>query len=212
MKEYLAYKIYNIVSPLSFRVRLIRMRYVDTGRKNKLTQSWAFMIEPEEMMAERNNGLVIKNDNLGMVLMRPDEMMLASLFQYMIGNCDYSVAGRHNMKIMGLPGFGSDGYTPVPYDFDYTGFVDADYAIPGENLGITSVRERYFLGPCAEEQAYQQAINYLENNRSEIMAMLNAFPYLGEKEKSSMIAYIEAYYTRSNKPGFIEQDLKRTCR
>ena len=54
LKEYLCYKIYNIISPVSFRVRLVRMTYVDTGRKNKVTEGWAFMIEPKHMLAERH--------------------------------------------------------------------------------------------------------------------------------------------------------------
>ncbi len=102
LKEYLAYKLYSIITPISFRVRLIRMVYVDTGRKNRVTKGWAFMIEPEEMLAERHDALVIKNDKLSMKVMNQEELMLASLFQYMIGNSDYSVAGRHNMKILGL--------------------------------------------------------------------------------------------------------------
>ena len=212
LTEYLAYRIYNILSPLSFRVRLIRMKYVDTGRKNKLTEGWAFMIEPEKMMAERSGGLVIKNDQVGMVLTRQDEMLLTSLFQYMIGNGDYSVAGRHNIKLLGMPGFGSLGYTPVPYDFDYSGLVNTYYAKPGESLGIRSVTERYFLGPCAEDEAYLEAIQYMEEHREEILELLNNFPYLAEKVKSRVIAYIEQYYSAAESPGFIEQKLRATCR
>ena len=119
LKEFLAYRIYNIISPVSFRVRLIRMKYVDTGRKNKVSEGWAFMIEPEAMLAERVGGLVVKKDDLAISLMKPGDMDLAAMFMYMIGNCDYSITGRHNMKILGMPGFGSEGYTPVPYDFVY---------------------------------------------------------------------------------------------
>lgn len=212
LTEYLAYRIYNILSPLSFRVRLIKMKYVDTGRKDRLTEGWAIMIEPEKMMAERNGGLVIKNDKVGMAHTRQDEMLVTSLFQYMIGNGDYSVAGRHNIKLLGMPDFGSKGYTPVPYDFDYSGIVDAYYAEPGENLGIKSVTERYFLGPCAENEAYLEAIQYMEKHREEILELVNTFPYLGEKEKSRVIAYIEQYYRAAESPRFIEQQLRSTCR
>ncbi len=88
------------------------MTYVDTGRKNKVTEGWAFMIEPEEMLAERKGARVVKNNELPTTLMRPLEMDVLALFQYMIGNTDFSVSGRHNIKILGLPGFGTNGYTP----------------------------------------------------------------------------------------------------
>ena len=212
LKEYLAYKIYNILSPVSFRVRLLRMKYVDTGRKNKVTESWAFMIEPEEMVAERHDALVIKKDELAMRFMEQESMDLVALFMYMIGNADYSIAGRHNVKILGLPGFGSKGYTPVPYDFDYTGLVNANYAIPGENLGITSVTERYFMGLCRDMSKYQPVIDHMENYRDEILEMINSFPHLGKKHKNEMISYLEGFYNLASDPGAIQKRLERSCR
>ncbi len=212
LKEYLTYKIYNILSPISFRVRLLRMKYVDTGRKNRVTESWAFMIEPEEMLAGRHDGQVIKKDELIMRLMKPETMDLVALFQFMIGNADYSIAGRHNVKILGLPGFGSEGYTPVPYDFDYTGLVNAEYALPGENLGITSIQDRYFLGLCREESEYQQVIDHLEKHRDEILEMINSFPYMKEKKKSEMISYLEGFFILASDTERIRKKLNKTCR
>lgn len=212
MLEYLAYKIYNLLTPVSFRVRLIKMKYVDTGRKNKASESWAFLIEPESMLVERNEGLLTKNDKLAMAFMRPEEMLRAALFQFLIGNSDYSVTGRHNMKILGLEGFGTEGYTPVPYDFDYAGLVDASYAIPGENLGISSVTQRYYLGPCRENAEYLAGMQYLEDHREEILELIQVFPYLGEKAKNKAIGYIESYFAAAAQPNFIKKDLESTCR
>jgi len=212
LKEFLAYKIYNLLSPVSFRVRLVHMKYIDTGRKNKESESWGFLIEPEEMVAVRNEGVVIKKDEISMRYMRTGEMDLAALFQYMIGNPDYSIAGRHNMKILGLPGFGSEGYTPVPYDFDYTGLVNAEYAIPGENLGISSVRERYYMGSCREDKEYQVAIDHILRHREEILELVSEFPYLSDKHKNEMIGYLEDYFSSASGPNFIRSKLKSTCR
>jgi hypothetical protein len=212
LKEYLAYKIYNLLSPVSFRVRLARMSFVDTGRKNRVTHSWAFIIEPEGLLAERLEALVVKNDELSMRLMKPEDMDLAAQFQYMIGNPDYSVAGRHNMKILGLPGFGSEGYTPVPYDFDYAGIVNASYAVPGENLGISSVRQRYYLGLCREDADYQKAIDHILDHREEIRKLVSDFPYLSTKHKKEMLNYLEGYFESTVRPGFIRSNLRATCR
>lgn len=211
LKEYLTYKIYNILSPFSFRVRLIRMKYVDTGRKSKVTEGWAFMIEPEEMLAERHNALSIKNDKLSMSFMEPESMDLMALFMFMVGNADYSIAGRHNVKILGLPGFGANGYTPVPYDFDYSGLVNATYAVPGEALGIESVRERYYLGLCREEAEFQLAIRQIQKHREEILQLISSFHYLDAKQKSEMIAYLEEYFDLASSPGQTKLILK-TCR
>ena len=212
LREYLAYKIYNILSDISFRVRLIDMTYVDTGRKGKITKSWAFMIEPEEMLAERLHALVIKKDDLRMSLMEPETFDLMAMFMFMIGNSDYSIGGRHNVKILGMEGFGTKGYTLVPYDFDYSGLVNASYAIPGENLGITSVKERYYLGPCREEGEYAQAIAKIKDHRDEILELIRTFEYLDEKNKEDVIGYLEEYFNMADTPYFISRSLESTCR
>lgn len=212
LKEYLAYKIYNILSPVSFRVRLLKMTYVDSGRKNKITEGWAFMIEPESMLAQRTGALVMKKDDLAMQLMRPGEIDVVALFQYMIGNADYSVTGRHNLKILGLPGFGTEGYTPVPYDFDYSGLVDAYYAIPGENLGLASVRDRYYLGPCREDEAFIAAIEHINQCREEIIQLVTGFDYLDPKYKNGSIQYFEEYFELAGHHQPFIHSLQRTCR
>ena len=212
LKEYLVYRIYNILSSYSFSTRLVRMKYIDTGRKNKVTESWAFIIEPEELLAERVNATAISRDALSMKMMEPKAMDLVSLFQYMVGNADYAINARHNVKILGLPGFGTNGYTPVPYDFDYSGFVNTVYAIPGENLGIKSVTDRYFLGPCREDLEYQQTIDHIENHKEEILNLITSFPYLEERRKKDMIRFIEGYFELSMSSGFIRGQLRSTCR
>ena len=116
------------------------------------------------------------------------------------------------MKLLGLPGFGTVGYTPVPYDFDYTGLVNAEYAIPGETLGISTVRERYFLGPCREDQEYQVAIDHINSLREEILELVSDFPYLRDKHKNEMIAYLEDYFHSASSQNFTGSKLKSTCR
>lgn len=212
LKEYLCYKIYNIISPVSFRVRLVRMTYVDTGRKNKVTTGWAFMIEPEAMLAQRHSATVVKLDNLSFRLMQSREIDIATLFLYMIGNPDFSLPHRHNVKILGLPGYGAKGYTPVPYDFDYSGFVDTYYSTPAEELGIASVRERYFLGPCREDNAYVAAIEHLNQYQEEILQLVQDFPYLEQKYKKGVISYLEDYFELAAHQKALIFSLQKTCR
>jgi hypothetical protein len=212
LKEYLCYKIYNIISPVSFGTRLIKMTYVDTGRKNKVTEGWAFMIEPEEMMAERNDALVVENDKLSMRLIKPGQLDVVALFMYMIGNADFSVTGRHNIKILGMPGYGTEGYTVVPYDFDYSGFVNASYAVPGENLGISSVRERYYLGLCRSDEVFVEAIEHIYQYREQILQVVNDFKYLKEKDKREVLDYLEEYFALSANASLLINSLKQTCR
>ncbi len=211
LKEYLCYKIYNIISPNSFRVRLVRMTYVDTGRKNRITEGWAFMIEPVEMLAQRFDAKEIKKEGLLSRNMRPVEMNMLALFQYMIGHTDYSVPLRHNVKILVLSGIGYAGYIAVPYDFDYSGLVDAHYALPAEFLNITSVRERYYVGPCRPEVDFVFAIEQLNSYREEILNLVWNFEYLDQKVKKSVVTYLEEYFDQAVHQKSLLFGFKRTC-
>jgi len=212
LREYLVYKIYNLVTPYSYRVRLVNMKYEDTGRDNRESQCWSFLIEPDDMMARRLRGRLIKNDVLSMRSVNRQVMDRLAMFQYMIGNGDYSVTGRHNLKIMALDPPGPTSFLPVPYDFDYTGFVNTHYAFPGEALGISSVRERYFLGPCRSESLHLMAIQELELVRDEIEALIWSFDYLDEDSRFDMIGYIESFFNTAANERFIERNISTTCR
>ena len=212
IKEYLTYKIYNEISPYSFRVRLIHMKYIDTGRKNKETHSWAFMIEPEEMMADRLGMASIKSDHVSMHYTDPSSMDLVAVFMYMIGNADYSVAGRHNLKLIAHRDPARSLPVPVPYDFDYAGVVNANYAVPGENLGISAVTERYFLGPCREDRQYLTAIEKICEDKEEILQLVDSSPYLDSKNKQEMSQYLQDFFTEAEKPDLVLRNFQRTCR
>lgn len=212
IKEYLAYKIYSEISPYSFRVRLIRMKYIDTGRKNKETSSWAFMIEPEDMMAERLGVMSVKSDVVSMQYTDTLMMNVVGVYMFMIGNSDYSIAGRHNVKLIRRLDPIKPLPVPVPYDFDYAGIVNASYAIPGENLGLLSVTERYYLGPCRDDHHYLTAIDRIQKNRERINEIVESSPYLDEKNKKEMLRYLEGYFSLAEKPGNLISRIKSTCR
>jgi hypothetical protein len=212
IKEYLTYKIYNEISPYSFRVRLIRMKYIDTGRKDKETNAWAFMIEPEDMMAERLGAIPVKSNSVSMQYTDTLMTNVVALFMYMIGNADYSVAGRHNLKLLRRQELTRPLPVPVPYDFDYSGLVNAFYAVPGENLGLTSVTQRYYLGPCRGDQEYLAAIDQIQRNKDSILEVVNSSPYLDEKMRKEMINYLEEYFSNAENPEILLRSLKSTCR
>jgi hypothetical protein len=212
LREYLVYRIYNLLSPYSFNTRLVRLKYVDTGKKGRVTEDWGFIIEPESEMAKRNNAMAIKSDKLSIRTVNKESMDHVALFHYMIGHGDYSVTGRHNLKILASRDYGPAGFITVPYDFDYTGMVDAHYAVPGEALGIRSVKERYYLGACRSTEVYEQTIAWLASYRDEIYDLILSFEYLEEEERQDMVDYLESYFEEVESKGFIRRRLASTCR
>ncbi len=212
LKEFLVYRMYNIINPNSFKVRLVKVKYIDTGRKNKEYDSWGFFIEPEEMMAQRLNASVIKRDNISYQITDPRETDIMSVFQYIIGNADYSILSRQNVKLIMLNDSPKNSIVPVPYDFDYSGFVDAAYAIPGGRLGIESVKERYFLGPCRPDDTYFEVFDYFFEKREEIYHFLRSFEHLDKRSKNAALKYLDEVYLSTINKGYIKNNLRRTCR
>ena len=72
---------------------------------------------------------------------------------------------------------------PVPYDFDYSGFVNATYAVPPEGLDIENVRERRFLGYCRTEAEFQEVFDQFIAKENDVYQIIDDFPYLNQKIK-----------------------------
>ncbi|MGL1885624.1 MAG: hypothetical protein OCD76_03840 [Reichenbachiella sp.] len=212
LKEYLVYKVYQIISPYSFRVRLTKVTYIDTNRKNKETLAWAFMIEPEKMMAERLGFYPLKMDNLGFRHAEPAITNTMTVFNYMIGNADYGIVGRHNVKLLKSSDIAVPLAIPVPYDFDYSGMVNASYAKPGPNLGIESVTERYFTGPCRPEADFDLVIADLVAKKAEILKEVDDFQYLSKRGKKEVREYLESFFESTANKNFVKYNILSTCR
>jgi len=212
LREYLTYKIYNLLSDYSFNTRLVRIKYIDTGRKNRESEDWGFLIEPNNKMAERNGAMIVDSDKLSIRTVNKEIMDMVAFFSYMIGQGDFSVTGQHNLKILALKEYGPTGFIPVPYDFDYSGIVNAVYATPGEQLGIENVRERYYLGACRDEETHSRTVKWLASYQDEITELIMNFEYLPEKEKIDLVAYLDSYFVDAERESFIKYKINPTCR
>ncbi|MEA1898407.1 MAG: hypothetical protein U9N53_12180, partial [Bacteroidota bacterium] len=194
LQEYLIYKMYNILTDMSFQVRLVQMEYIDTQEKDKPFVKYGFIIEHINSVAERNNSLRIKSEKLAQNLMDKNMMALVALFEFMIGNTDWSVTGLHNMKIIKSKDFTKHEPFPVPYDFDYSGMVNARYAIPSEILEIESVRERKYWGVCLPEENIMNAKAIFLSRKNSLYKLVQEFPYLEKSPKREMVDYLDSFY------------------
>jgi len=210
-KEYLVYKIFNILTDNSFRVRLLKIKYIDS-ENNNTSEQFAFIIEPEELLADRLNSYPIERDDLLHVQMDSMLVTTMSLFQYMIGNTDYSITGRHNMKILKPKDHMKLYLTPVPYDFDFSGLVNAHYAKPSPKTGLKNVTERYFYGLCKSDETFNLVINQFQNKRNEIKNYILSFSYLNKREREKVWEYIEEFYQETENEHFIDRKIRRTCK
>lgn len=192
IQEYLAYKIYNILTEKSFKVRLARVNYIDNqGRCKDLTR-YAFLIEDVDDMAARNGYTHVNLNNIPQNYTDYFSECLLSIYQYMIGNTDWSVPGMHNIKLMlEKP---DHRPVPVPYDLDFSGIVDPVYAVPNAKFDINSVEERLFRGYERPVADYQRVFDYIFTKQDEIMTLYEN-SLLSENQKKKAIQYLDEFFS-----------------
>jgi hypothetical protein len=195
LREYLVYKLYNVLTDTSFRVRLLKVRYIDSKKNKKTITKYGIFIEPVELLAERNNATVVKSQNLIQQHIVPVVMDRIAIFNYMISNWDWSVQGQHNIAVIkqNNPG-GSDLGLAIPYDFDLTGVVNADYAIPPAYLGIENVRVRLFYGLCRSKEVYQDDLMKFLSCKEKLYSVINSFPQLSQRSKKDITTFLDQFF------------------
>lgn len=194
LSEYYAYKLYNILTPYSLRVRLIEVKYINTGKKkNNEKSGYAFIIEEIEQLAARTNTLPSEKAQIKDKFMNTDMVTNMYLFQYMIGNTDWTVYSRHNMRVV-LPRDEINGKPiVVPYDFDYAGIVGASYAIPSDQLEIKSVNERTYRGYCDLNDQLPPSIKLHRSKKEDLISVFET-AIVNPVTKKRAIRYLEKYF------------------
>lgn len=201
IREYLVYKLYNVLTDTSFRARLISLNFIDSENKRKTITQYGILLEPERLLEKRLNLLEIKTKSLSQRHMYPSMIDRLAIFHYMVSNWDWSVPGQHNISAFTsstpeLAGLG----IPVPFDFDLTGVVNADYAIPPPGLGIETNRDRMFLGICRTREVYQGELMAFLEKKEEFYSVITDFPYLSRAEKRDIIVFLDQFFDRLEKP------------
>ncbi|MGM5470727.1 hypothetical protein ACS386_10675 [Flavobacteriaceae bacterium LMO-SS05] len=173
IKEYLAYKFFEIISPYYFKTRLLDIDFEEIkSNKTKAHQLKGILVEDDKVVAKRFDGKVYDRP------MHPKNQEALSsirnaLFQYMIGNTDFSQAYQHNIKVIYI----NKEMVPIPYDFDMSGFVNCGYAvvsqIQGESLSLNSVRDRKYRGFARELSLFEQVRLEFINNKSKFLSILD---------------------------------------
>jgi hypothetical protein len=174
---------------------LVRIKYIDTGKKQKSYIHYGFLIEPNNLMASRTNSTLVKIENISQKHIIPEYMDRVAIFYYMIGNTDWSLPIQHNMKVI-VPRdrIQTSMGIIVPYDFDYCGLVDTHYAIPHESFNIKSVKERLYLGICRDKETFILALKEFKDMKEEIFKLINDVEFLDDKAKKEMTLYLNSFF------------------
>ena len=215
LKEYVAYRILNTLTDISYRVRLARITYIDSEQKHDDRVRYAFFIEHKKRLSKRLDLPLISTDKISTSALEGQYSDLTSLFQYMIGNTDFSpIAGPegedccHNSTLLGSEG--GPVYS-IPYDFDMSGLVNAPYAEPNPLFRITRVTQRLYRGRCASINHLPTSLQLVRDKRGTIYALIEEQVGLEPSTRKKMSKFLDRFYDVIDNPKKLKREIESEC-
>jgi hypothetical protein len=215
IKEYLVYRMLNMLSDISYRVRLLRISYLDSDSNDSDEATFAFLIESDKRLAKRLNMDELEVDSVQLEMLNREYTNLTSLFEYMIGNLDFSPiagpAGRpccHNFAL-----FIDDNEMrwAIPYDFDMTGFVEPLHHNPNPKYKQRNVQQRVYRGRCYNQELVPATLQNFRDKRADVLAVIAEQPDLKKGVRKRIESYIESFYKLLDKEEKLLKKLANTC-
>lgn len=215
LKEYLAYRIFNVLTDLSFRARLLRVSYVDSDDERETNTHYAFLLEDDDLLAERIGAKVLEVPYTSYSELDPAQAALVSVFEYLIGNTDYSlIRGAkdeeccHNIVLFSKE---SGGQLAIPYDFDFSGLVNARYAGPNPKLRITRVTQRLYRGSCEHNGELDAALASLREHEPAIMETVASMEGLDDNSRERALDFLSEGYDDIADADSVEDNIISEC-
>lgn len=207
--EYLAYQVHNILTPDSYRARLARVTYVDSASGKTLETHPAIFLESNDDVAKRMGGEVDETLKQLFATVNFERMNEVAVFEYFIGNTDWSLFALHNIRLVKQP---SGRLLPVAYDLDFSGLVDTKYAAPDAQLPIRNTRQRLYRGPCRTMEQLEPIFQHYRDKQSEILAVYDNFPGLNDRYVRDTKKWLGEFFSLLNNPRELKFTFVDNCK
>ena len=212
--EYAAYRLYNSLTPLSFRARLAQIEYRDTAGQ-PITTRYGFFIEDADDVARRNGMQEARvGERFPVSRLSPTDAARFAIFQYMIANLDWAMqagpAGDtccHNSR----PITSGGPLIPVPFDFDFSGMVNAPYATPPSAVNVSSVRQRRYRGLCRHNSEAKALFAQFRSQQTAVSQILSSVPGLERGARDRAIGFLGGFFKDIATDEQAESKILRNC-
>jgi hypothetical protein len=191
LKEYLGHRMYEQLTDASIRTRLVRISYSKSEKSRHSINNYAFFSEHFDAMAARNEATRLERGNFDHEKLDTHAADILALFQFMIGNTDWSVPRERNTVLIETL---NGTQVPVPYDLDMSGLVNAPYAGPSPGLPIDEVSDRYYLGFCHPDPHWATLFASINDKKQDIMGMREEVPNLKKSSKKWVDRFLRQFF------------------
>ena len=192
LEEFLIYRMYNLVTPLSYKVRLAKIKYYDTASEKELFERYSFFIEDDDRLAERFDASKFEGFLTPFDLDR-ENFMLMSVFEYLIGNKDWFISSRRNVTIL-RPNDTTKALQAVPYDFDFASLIDASYTKPRNVPERHLSTRRVFKGLCYTREEFEKTFETFRNLKPVFESLFNVEKLISGSTRNRNLYYLDEFY------------------
>ena len=215
LREYLAYRFLNVMTNNSYSVRLLQINYVDTEGAKPMSKA-GFIIEDEDAVAERAGMYPIRHGDILSDDLDRMQQNLVNVFQYLIGNTEFSQyraeSGEyccHNIDLMSATK--KAPYTPLAYDFDFAGIVNAPYAEPNPRFAHEDVRHRLYRGQCRNNELLPGTFQHFLDKKGAIYGIVNDLGLLSSRSRRDVTNYLNDFYEHISEPKTVDTRFIEMC-
>lgn len=210
LQEYQLYRAYELLTSNSHKVRLLQVSYVDSASGKTEAKRYAFFYEEPDALAARLGTRLVKLKGATPDDLEPFHKALFGVFEYFIGNTDFSAFALHNVELLWQP----DGTViPVPYDFDFSGAVNASYATTDEKLTIRRVRDRLMRGYCGDPEEFKKVFALFNEKKDAIYALYS--DPIGKLMRPQIVKetldYFNDFYKTINDSRLANREIIKAC-
>ncbi|TFG43702.1 MAG: hypothetical protein E4H43_01380 [Bacteroidia bacterium] len=191
VEEYVIYKMYNQVTDMSLKVRLVRVLYFDTATDKEVFERYSFFIEHEDQLAERNNAF--ERDSLFTPFdLNRENFMKVSVFEYLIGNKDWFISSRRNIIVFRSED--TKALYAVPHDFDFAGLINASYTKPRNVSEKYLSTRRVFKGLCYTEDEFSRTFEFYRKLKPVFESLIENQELISKTTRRENLRYLEGFY------------------
>ena len=210
LQEYQLYRIYQLLTPVSHKVRLLRVAYTDSAGGKVEATRYAILLEEPKALAARLGGKILEQKGALPGDLDPFQDALVGVFQYLIGNTDFSTNGLHNMELFAKE---NGDVLPLAFDFDFSGAVNASYATVDPSLSVTRVRDRLFRGYCTAGDAYPRVFALFNEKKPQIYALYDdpVGRLLDRRVAKETLKFFDEFYRTINDSGSARSEILKAC-
>lgn len=205
VREYLAYKMFEKLTDVSMRARLIRLTIRDTHVEQVRRPMFAILLEDEEELVARLHGQLSEEYGLPADSLHTYQAALTVMFQYMIGNTDWDISMLRNVRLVRAPESGK--ILLVPYDFDFSGLVSAPYSSPSSDTGLKTVRDRFLMSNGIKTEPLKRALNTLKIAKPYFFELCKS-KYIDNLATQDMSNFLHSFFEKVEGKDEIPQMMK----